>query len=98
MNHAVQGHPRQNVVPWRREWQTTAVLETQEPHEQMKRQKDTTLKDELLRLEGVQYAIGEDQTAVTNNFRKNEAAGPKWKRRSVVNVSGSESEVQCCRE
>ena len=93
--------PRQHIkkqIHWRREWQTTAVLETQEPHEQIKRQKDTTLKDEPLRLEGVQYATGEDQTTITNNFRKNAAAGPKWKRRSVVNVSGSESEVQCCRE
>ena len=94
----MQGHPRQDVAPWRREWQTTAVLETQEPHEQMKRQKDMTLKDEPLQLEGIQYAIGEDQTAITNNFKKNEAAGPKQKRRSVVNVCGSESEVQCCRE
>ena len=64
----------------------------------MKRQKAMTLEDEPLRLEGVQYTIGEDQTAITNNFRKNEAARPKWKRCSVVNVSGGESQVQCCRE
>ena len=43
MNHAVQGHPRQmghggafwqNVVHWRREWQTTPVFLPWEPHEQ----------------------------------------------------------------
>ena len=43
-----------------------------------KRHKDMTLEDEPLRLEGVQYTVGEDQTAITNNFRKNEAAWPKW--------------------
>ena len=38
-----------------------------------------TLKGELPRSEGVQYATGEEQRTVinTNNSRKNEAAGPK---------------------
>ena len=31
------------------------------------------------RLEGVQYATGEEQRAVTNSSRKNEVAGPKQK-------------------
>ena len=44
----------------------------------MKRQKDMTLKDELPSLEGVQYATGEEQRAITNSSRKNEA-GPKQK-------------------
>ena len=39
---------------------------------------------------GVQYDIGEDQR---NSFRKNEEAGPKRKRHSVVGVSGGESKV-----
>ena len=43
----------------------------------MKRQKDMTLKDGLPRLEGVQYATGEEQRAITNSSRKNEATGPK---------------------
>ena len=45
----------------------------------MKRQKDMTLEDEAPRLEGVQYATGEEQTAITNSSRKSEAAAPKWK-------------------
>ena len=46
----------------------------------------------------VQYAPGGEQKAIANSFRKNEAAGPKWIRCSVVDVSGSESKVQCCQE
>ena len=45
----------------------------------MKRQKDKTPEDKPLRLEGVQYATGEEQRAITNSSRKNEAAGPKQK-------------------
>ena len=37
------------------------------------------LEDEPHRLEGVQYATGEKQTASTNSFRNKEVAGPKWK-------------------
>ena len=40
----------------------------------MKRQKDRTLKDELPRLVGTQYATGEEWR---NNSRKNEEAVPK---------------------
>ena len=36
--------------------------------------------------------------AITNNSRKNEDAGPKQKGRSVVDVPGGESKVQCCKE
>ena len=42
----------------------------------MKRQKDRTLKDELPRSVGVQYATGEDWK---NNSRDNEEMEPKWK-------------------
>ena len=52
-----------------------------------------TLEDEPPRLEGVQYATGEEWRAVTNNCRKNEEAEPKRKRLSVVNVSGGEIKV-----
>ena len=51
-----------------------------------------TLEDESPRLVGVQYATGEEWR---NSSRKNEVAGPKWKQRSVVDVSGGESKVQC---
>ena len=40
----------------------------------MKRQKDRTLKDELPRLEGAQFATGEQWR---NNSRKNEETEPK---------------------
>ena len=54
----------------------------------MKRQKDMTLKDELPRLVGVQYATGEE---CRNNFRKNEEAKPKQKQCPVVDVIGDEA-------
>ena len=57
-----------------------------------------TLKDESLRLEGVQYVPGEERRGTTNSPRKNEAARPKWKWRSFVNVSGNESKIWCCKE
>ena len=49
----------------------------------MKRQKDTTLKDELPRLVGVQYATGEEQR---NSSRKNEEIVPKQKQCPVVGI------------
>ena len=68
------------------------------PRDSMKRQKDMTLEDEPPRLEGVHYATGEEWRTITNSCRKNEVAGPKWKWHSVVDISGGESEVQCCKE
>ena len=56
----------------------------------MKRQKDGTLKDELLRSVGAQYAIGEKWR---NNSRKNEETEPKRKQHSVVDVTGDGSKV-----
>ena len=56
----------------------------------MKRQKDGTLKDELPRLVGVQYATGEEWK---NSSRKNEEMGPKQKQCPVVNVTGDGSKV-----
>ena len=61
----------------------------------MKRQKDMTLKDELPRLVGAQYVTGEEQR---NSSRRNEGAEPKQKQHPVVDVSGSESKVQCYKE
>ena len=57
----------------------------------MKRKKDITLKDELPRLVGAQYATEEEQR---NSSSMNEEAEPKWKQHPVVDVSGSESKVQ----
>ena len=58
----------------------------------MKRQKDRTLKDELTRSVGAQYATGEEQR---NSSRKNKEAEPKWKQCPVVDASGGESNVRC---
>ena len=51
----------------------------------MKRQKDMTLKDELPKSVGAQYATG-DQTR--NNSRKNGVMEPKQKQHSVVDWTG----------
>ena len=56
----------------------------------MKRQKDRTLKDELPRLVGAQYATGDQ---CRNNSRKNEEMEPKQKQHPVVGVTGDRSKV-----
>ena len=61
----------------------------------VKRQRDTTLKDELPRSVGAQYASREEWR---NNSRRNEEAEPKRKQSPVVDVPGGESEVRCCKE
>ena len=61
----------------------------------MKRQKDRTLKDELPRSVGSQYAIGEEWR---NNFRKNEEMEPKEKQHPLVDVTGDGSKLRCCKD
>ena len=61
----------------------------------MKRQKDRTLKDELPRLVGAQYATGDQWR---NNSRKNGGMEPKQKQSPVVDVTGDGSKLQCCKE
>ena len=56
----------------------------------MKRQKDRTLKDELPRLVGSQYANGDQWR---NNSRKNEDAKTKQQQDPVVDVPGNGSDV-----
>ena len=51
------------------------------------------LKNESPRSEAVQYATGEEQRTTTNSSKKNEAAGPKQKPHSVVDVSADESKI-----
>ena len=60
------------------------------PMNSMKRQKDMTLKDELLRSGGAQYATGEEWR---NNSRKNEEREPKQKQHQVVGVTGNGSKA-----
>ena len=61
----------------------------------MKNQKDRTLKDELHRSVGAQYATGEEWR---NNSRKKEEMEPKQKQHTVVDVTGDGSKVRCCKE
>ena len=61
----------------------------------MKRQKNKTLKDELPRSVGVQYAMGDQWR---NNSRKNEGMEPKQKQHPVVDATGDGSKVQCYKE
>ena len=61
----------------------------------MKRQKDRTLKDELPRSVGAQYATGDQWR---NNSRKNEGMEPKQKHHPVVDVTGDGNKVRCCKE
>ena len=61
----------------------------------MKRQKDRTLKDELARSVGAQYATGDQWR---NNSRKNEGVEPKQKQHPAVDVTGYRCKVQCFKE
>ena len=104
LSHAMWGHPRQMVMVERSDgmWSTGegngkplqySCLEN--PMDSMKRQKDRTLKDELRRLVGAQYATGDQWR---NNSRKNEGMKPKQKQYPVVDVTGDRSKVGCCKE
>ena len=66
-----------------------------EPREQYEKAKDRTLKDELPRSVHAQYATGDQWR---NNSRKNEEKEPKEKQHPVVDVTGDESKVWCCKE
>ena len=61
----------------------------------MKKQKDKTLKDELPRSVGAQYATGDQWR---NNSRKNEDMEPKQKQHPVVDMTGNGSQVRYCKE
>ena len=65
------------------------------PMNSMKRQKDMTLKDELSRSVGAQYATGDQWR---NNSRKNEEMKLKQKQYPVVDVTGDRSKIWCCKE
>ena len=65
------------------------------PMNSMKRQKDKTLKDELPRSVGAQYATGDQRRT---NSRKNEETQRKQKQHLAVDVTGDGSKVQCCKE
>ena len=60
------------------------------PMNSMKRQKDRTLKDDLPRSVGAQYATGDQWRS---NSRKNEGMEPKQKQYPVMDVTGDRSKV-----
>ena len=64
------------------------------PMNSMKRQKDRTLKDELPRSVGAQYATGDQWR---NNSRKKEEMDTKQKQHPAVDVTGDGSKVQYCK-
>ena len=61
----------------------------------MIRQKDRTLKDELPRSVGAQYATGDQWR---NNSRKSKEMEPKQKQHPVMDVTGDGSKVRCCKD
>ena len=65
------------------------------PMNNIKRQKDTMLKDALPRSVGAQYATGDQWR---NNSRKNEGMEPKQKQYPVVDGTGDRSKVRHCKE
>ena len=73
----------QKLVYWRKEWQTTSVFLPWERHEQYGKAIDRTLKDELPRLVGAQYATEEQWR---NNSRENEEMEQKQKQHAVWDV------------
>ena len=66
------------------------------PKNSMTRQKDRTLKEELPRSIGAQYATG-DQWRNNSRKMKNEEIEPKQKQHPVVDVTGDRSKLQCCK-
>ena len=65
------------------------------PMNSMIRQNYRTLKDELPRSVGTQYATGDQWR---NNSRKNEGMEPKQRQHPVVGGTHDRSKIQCCRE
>ena len=64
------------------------------PMNSMKSQKDRTLKEELPRKVGAQYATGDQWRS---NSRKNEDMEPKQKQHPVVDVTGDGSKSDAVR-
>ena len=60
------------------------------PMKSMKRQNDRTLKEEIPRSVGAQYATGDQWR---NNSRKNEGVEPKQKQHPVADGTGDRSKI-----
>ena len=104
LSHALWGHPRwvgmveRSNTMWSIEERNGKPLQyscLENPMNSMKKQKDRTLKDELPRSVGAQYATGDQWR---NNSRKNEGMQTKQKQYPFVDVTGDRSKVLCCKE
>ena len=78
------------MVHWRRDGKPLEYSYLENPMNSMKRQKDRTLKEELPRSVGAQYATGNQWR---NNSTKNEGMEPKQKQYPAVDVTGDRSKV-----
>ena len=65
------------------------------PMNNLKRQNDRILKEELPRSVVAQHATGDHWK---NNSRKNEGMEPKQNQYPAVDMTGDRSKVQCCKE
>ena len=83
------------IVHWRREWQTTSAFLTWEPHEQYEKTKRYDTERWTPQVSRCPICYWEERR---NGSRRNEEAEPKWKQCPVVDVSGGESKVGCCKE
>ena len=81
--------------PWEGNGKPLQYSCLENPMNSMKRQKYRTLKDELPRSVGAQYAT-RDQWK--NNSRKNEGMESKQTQHPVVDVIGDGSKAWCCKE
>ena len=85
----------QNMVHWRREWQTTSAFLSWEPHEQYENEKRHDMERWKPRLLGAQYTTREERR---NSSWRNEEAESKQKWHPAVDVTGGESKVWWCKE
>ena len=104
LSHALWGHPRWVGTVERSDTMWSTGEGNGKPLQysylenlinSMKRQKHKTLKDELPRLVGAQYATGDQWR---NDSRQNEGMEPKKKQYPVVDVTGERSKVRCCKD
>ena len=79
----------QNMVHWRREWQTTSVFLPWEVHEEYEKAKRYDTERWTPQVNGDQWR---------NSSGKNEEVEPKQKQYPVVYVTGDGSKVRCCKE
>ena len=88
------GEVWQNVAHWEGNGKPLHYSYLENPMNNMKRQNDRTLKEELPRSVGAQYATGDHWR---KNSRNNEGMEPKQKQYPVVDVTGDRSKVRCCK-